>query len=133
MSDIVSICPVCDADITISEREIKIAVKRRADTQGTVLLTCPACCRVLVPDEGAPEGDAELIQWIVQQVEDEGWLPCVRMLDPVLEKMPAGDIEHRGVKEYRPGSGDDLLPRRAYMLKYGIDPECALRRHRNGG
>ena len=132
MSNIESICPVCDADITISERDIKIAVKRRGDTEGQILLTCPACCRVLVPNEGAPEGDAELIQWIVQQAEDGGWLPCVPMLDPMLEKMPAGYVEHLGVKEYRPGAGDDPLPRRAYMLKYGIDPECSLRKQRGG-
>ena len=130
MPDIETICPVCDNDITILERAIKIAVKRRADTGGRVLLTCPECCRVLVPDEGAPEGEAELIQWIAAKAEEEGWLPCIPMLDPMHEKMPSGSVTHHGVKEYRAGKGEAMLTRRPYMLKYGIDPECSLKKQR---
>lgn len=132
MADIETICPVCDNDITILERAIKIAVKRRADTGGRVLLTCPECCRVLVPDEGAPEGEAELIQWITTQAEEEGWLPCIPLLDDTLARMPSGSVSHHGVKEYQPGGGNEKLTRRPYMMKYGIDPECSLKQQRGG-
>jgi len=132
MTDLKAICPVCDNDIVIPDRTIKIAVKRKADTGGRVLLTCPECCRVLVPEGDVPAEEKYLTQWIVQMAEDDNWLPCIPMLDPMHEKMPTGYVSHHGVKEYRSGAGDEPLTRRAYMLEYGIDPECSLKQQRGG-
>jgi len=96
------------------------------------MLPCPECCRVLVPDEAVPGGEGELIQWIAAKDEDDNWLKCIPMLDPMHEKMPSGSVEHHGVKEYRAGAGDEPLTKRAYMVKYGIDPECSLKKQRGG-
>ncbi len=105
MPDLSVICPVCDKDIVIPERAITIAVKRRSETGGKILLSCPECCRVLIPAEDVPTADTELRQWIVEKAETQNWLECIPLLDDIVAKMPSGFVEHHGVRQYRPRRG----------------------------
>ena len=122
MKEIVTICPVCEEDIIISPRELKIASQHRSETGGRVLVSCPNCCRVLVLPDPIPEGEAELEAWITSVDE----CCCVPLLNDEDVKMPNGCIDNLGKKVYRPGGGGPALMKRAYMARYGIDPEKAL-------
>lgn len=122
MAEISTICPVCEADITISDREVRLASQHRGETGGKVLVSCPECCRVLALPDPIPTGSAELEAWITS-VED---CCCVPLLNDDLVRIPAGQENNLGKKVYRPGGGGPTLMKRAYMARYGIDPERAL-------
>jgi hypothetical protein len=130
MADLKSTCPVCDEDIIISERAIKLSVMHMGETAGNALVGCPNCCRVLI----LPGVDgANLDQWISdydKKQESGDWLECLPFLDDMNAKEPNGFIEELGVKKYTPGDSTQAIPRRAYMVAYGIDPECALAKMR---
>ena len=64
MKDIKTDCPVCEAEITITGREIKLASQHRKETGGKVLVSCPECCRALALPDPIPEGEADLEAWI---------------------------------------------------------------------
>ena len=125
MADLKTTCPVCDEDITITERAIKIAVSHMSQTAGKPLAGCPNCCRVLV----LPGVDgANVDQWIstYDQKQDSGdWLECLPLQDDMHAKMPNGFVEHMGVKNWTPGDATQAIPKQAYMVAYGVDPECA--------
>lgn len=122
MSQIDIICPVCEKDVAIQEREIKLAVRSTKKTGGKALVWCPECCRVLVLPPEVPNGDVALEEWIVN-VEDPD---CVPFLDSEVVKMPAGKVDQLGKVTYRPGDGGRLLTERDYMLTYGVNPRCML-------
>ena len=126
MKEIVTICPVCEEDIIISPRELKIASQHRAETGGRVLVSCPKCCRVLAMPDPMPEGEAELEAWATSVEE----CCCVPLLNDEDAREPAGCIDNLGKKVYRPGGGGPALMKRAYMARYGIDPERALEKMR---
>jgi hypothetical protein len=128
MKDVPTICPVCEADVVITAREIKLASQHRKETVDKVMVSCPECCRTLVLPDPIPEGDAELEAWITS-VED---CCCVPMLNDENVRMPAGMENNLGKKIYRPGGGGPQLMKRAYMARYGIDPERALLKMRGG-
>ena len=128
MKEISTICPVCEADITISSRELKIASQHRAETGGRVLVSCPNCCRVLALPDPIPEGEAELEAWATL-VED---CCCVPLLNDEDAREPAGCIDNLGKKVYRPGGGGPALMKRPYMARYGIDPEAAWKKMSGG-
>lgn len=124
MKEITTICPVCEEDITISPRELKIASQHRAETGGRVLVSCPNCCRVLALPDPIPEGEAELEAWAA----DVSDCCCVPLLNDEDVRMPNGCINNLGKKVYRPGGGGPALMKRAYMARYGIDPERAWKK-----
>lgn len=117
-------CPVCETESQIDELELRIA--RRFAKNDDVLVSCKNCCRVLKVDI-----DGEAFPHRVQEIiENEDWLPCVPFLDPEVLRMPSGMIDYHGLKLYKSGAGDEGLSRRDYMEKYGIDPECILKKMR---
>ena len=119
MAQIETTCPVCEKDITITERDIKLAVQHKADTGGNVLVTCPECCRALVvPVEGDP------VEWVISIAERDDWNGCVAMLDDTEIQKPSGSRGDLGVLEYIPGNGAKALRKRPYMFVYGVNPEC---------
>ncbi|MCK9569466.1 hypothetical protein M0R72_11050 [Candidatus Pacearchaeota archaeon] len=122
MPDLKLICPVCEEDISIAEREIKLAVRHKAATGGKALISCPLCSRVLVLPEPVPEDDAALDAWIPSVADTM----CVAMLNDEAIRIPAGMQNDLGKKAYRPGGGGPALSKREYMARYGIDPERAL-------
>lgn len=123
MNDLAVICPVCEKDVILLGRELKLAFSHRKMTGGNPLIGCPHCARVLrLPDEMvALKDDAELDQY-VSSVEN---CCCVPMLDDDQIRKPAGTITEMNAKKYRPGGGGQALPKRLYMLRYGVDPEIA--------
>lgn len=122
MAELKIICPVCEEDIAISAREIKLAVRHKASTGGKVLVSCPQCSRVLVLPGDAPQDDAALDVWI----PDVSDTMCVPMLSDTAIRIPSGQANELGAKVYRPGGGGPALAKRPYMARYGIDPERAL-------
>ena len=126
LKDIMTVCPVCESDITLAARDIKLAYRHK--TSGKTLIGCPNCARVLelpMPDEL----DAGLEEYI-STVED---CCCVPLLDEDVVRIPAGYAAQLGKKMYRPGGGGPSLAKRDYMAKYGIDPEIALAKRGSGG
>lgn len=73
-----------------------------------------------------PDDDAALVAWL-PNVDDT---MCVPMLSDTAIRLPAGAGEELGTKVYRPGGGGTALSKRAYMARYGIDPERALAKMR---
>jgi hypothetical protein len=122
MSDINIICPVCENDITISARNIKLAVRNKLKTGGSYLVSCPDCCRTLRLPNDTPESDVELDEW-PGNIED---VTCISFLNDEDIRLPAGMIDNLGKKKYRPGGAGPLLEKHEYMMKYGINPECAI-------
>ena len=129
MTEITTVCFVCEEDITITERDIKLAIQHKKDTGGKVLVSCPNCCRVLVMPEDMPEEGADLAQWITN-VDD---VMCVPMLEEDYIRIPAGKTTILGKTTYMPGGGSGGLMKRPYMFKYGINPECALAKNASQG
>jgi hypothetical protein len=128
MSDFETTCTVCEKDISITEREIKLAIQHKGETGGKILVSCPECCRVLVMPDDTPEG-ADLSQWITY-VQD---VVCVPILDDDYIRIPAGKVVLLGKTSYKPGGGDQALGKRAYMYRYGINPECAVAKNPSVG
>lgn len=129
MPKIQLICPVCEEDIEIADREIKIAIQHKKDTGGNVLVSCPECCRVLVMPKDMPVGNAELDQWVTD-VQD---VVCVPILNDDYIRIPTGQSDLLGKKTYMSGGGDTALMKRSYMFRYGVNPECALRKNMSLG
>jgi len=129
MKDISIICPVCEEDIIIPAREIKLAVRHKATTCGKALVGCPNCSRALALPDPLPETDAELEAW-PGNISD---VLCIAMLNDEDVKIPAGKFDNLGKVVYRPGGGGPALMKRPYMAKYGIDPEKALAKMGRGG
>lgn len=128
MTEIKTICPVCEKDITIADRDITLAVSHKEDTGGNVLVTCSECCRALVvPVEGDPA------EWIAEASQDDDWNGCVPMLDDTEIKKPSGSRGDLGVLEYIPGDGGPAMRKRPYMWKYGINPECHMAKNPSMG
>lgn len=125
MAALKTICPVCESDISIAGKDIKLAVMQKAKTAGKPLVGCPACARVLVISD-AP--DTDVSQWIEKVSESDDWLGCVPLMDPEQAKIPTGYIGDLAFRRYKPGQGGEPLPRREYMVRYGIDPKihCEL-------
>lgn len=125
MAKLVTICPVCENDISIASRDIKLAVMQKDKTAGKTIIGCPACARVLVISD-APEKD--ISQWVEKVSADEDWLGCIPLMDPEQAKIPTGTVGDLAFLRYKPGGGGEPLPRREYMVRYGIDPKihCEL-------
>jgi hypothetical protein len=132
MTEITTDCPVCEKTITITSRDIKLAVQHKADTGGEVLVTCSECCRALRMPPDMPQG-GDLDEWISKVSTDEDWNGCIPMLDPTQEAIPAGSYSDLGVTFYRPGSGGTPMKKRPYMFTYGINPECHMGKNPNMG
>ncbi|MCK9571282.1 hypothetical protein M0R72_20200 [Candidatus Pacearchaeota archaeon] len=128
MPNFVTICPVCESDISVTEREIKLAIQHKGDTGGKILVSCPECCRVLVMPSDMPEG-SDLTQWITD-VQD---VVCVPILNDDYIRIPTGQTILLGKKTYMSGGGDQALMKRPYMYRYGINPECALAKNASIG
>lgn len=120
MNDILTICPVCEMDITITARELKIASQHRGETGNKVLVSCPNCCRSLALPDPIPEGEAELEEWAT----DVSGCCCIPLLNEEDVRMPNGIIDNQGKKAWRPGCGGQALMKRPYMFRYGINPEA---------
>ena len=114
MRDLNTICPYNENDIVIPERDMKLAVIFKSKSGDKLLVSCPDCCRVF---ELVPDNEKE---W----KPDMSKMVCVPFLDDAVFRIPAGIIKEAGETKYRPGSGEDALPKREYMFTYGIDPEC---------
>jgi hypothetical protein len=116
------ICPVCERDIEIPERDLQLAFKHKAESGDRAMASCPKCCRALEINGGGLPGNID------------SWLPdiddmfCFPFLEDTVARNPAGYEVEGGIIYYRPGGGGSLLPKREYMFKYGIDPECSLKR-----
>ena len=125
-NDIETDCPVCEKEISIRARDIKLAVQHRKDTGGKILVSCPDCCRALALEGDVPE-NMTVDEWVSQMVENpDDWCGCVPMLDATQEEIPNGSYADLGVTFYRPGSGGKALKKRPYMFAYGIDPACHM-------
>ena len=119
-------CPACENDIIISEKEMRLAIQHKAGDK--VLVTCPVCCRVLIlPD--VPTNDAAFDQW-TPDVQGEVCIPFI--IDTDL-RTPNGAIDNLGVKLYTSGAGVTGLSKRAYMARYGINPECYMAKNPSMG
>ena len=46
MAKLTTICPVCENDISIESRDIKLAVMQKGKTAGKTIIGCPACARM---------------------------------------------------------------------------------------
>lgn len=115
------ICPSCEEDVEITEREQKMAVMFKSHSEGIPMTSCPKCCRVLkITGAGLPENIEE---WN-PNVDD---MFCVPLLDDTVARIPAGYVAEGGHIKYRPGSGGPLLAKRDYMYMYGYNPECYLK------
>ena len=123
MAKLTTICPVCENDISIASRDIKLAVMQKDKTAGKTIIGCPACARVLVISD-APEKD--ISQWVEKVSADEDWLGCIPLLNPEQAKIPAGTTGDLAFIQYKPGGGGEPLPRREYMVRYGIDPKIHI-------
>ena len=132
MSSIETDCPICESPISISEKEIRLAISHKKDTDGKMLVTCPACCRALVLEGDKPE-DLSVEEWIAEIAKDEDWCGCVPMLDPNQERIPAGGYADLNLWVYQPGGAGKALPRRQYMAAYGIDPQCYMEKNPDMG
>jgi hypothetical protein len=119
MTSLKTLCPVCESDIEIPSRDIQLAVKQKGKTQGKAVVGCPACARVLVVED-VPEKDVS--QWIETVSESDDWLGCIPLMDPEQAKAPTGYIGDLAFRRYKAGQGGEPLPRREYMMAYGIDP-----------
>jgi hypothetical protein len=121
-------CPVCEESITITERDMRLAIQHKAETGETPLVSCSNCCRCLVlPD--APQDMDALAEW----KPDVSGETCVPFLDDEFIREPNGVVTHLGAKTYTSGGGTTGLTKRAYMYKYGINPECAIAKNPNMG
>ena len=120
MAKLTTICSVCENDISIASKEIQLAVRQKGKTGGKTLIGCPKCARVLVIAD-APETDVS--QWVEKVSADEDWLGCVPLMDPEQAKIPAGTVGDLAFLRYKPGGGGEPLPRREYMVRYGVDPK----------
>ena len=120
MAKLVTICPVCENDISIASREIQLAVRQKGKTGGKTIIGCPACARVLVIED-APEKN--ISQWVEKVSADDDWLGCIPLMDPEQAKIPTGTVGDLAFLRYKPGGGGEPLPRREYMVRYGIDPK----------
>jgi hypothetical protein len=121
MTDLETICPVCEEDITISSREIALAIQHKKSTGGRTLVSCPECSRALVLPEGIPATEDYIEVWI-GNIDD---VLCVPMRNDEDIRLPNGFVDNVGKKAWRPGGGGPALAKRPYMFKYGIDPERA--------
>lgn len=126
-----TICPVCEKDMEIKARDLKLAIRHKAETGGKVLVSCPHCCRALKMPNDVPTEEANVDAWI-GSVEDD-WESCVPMLDDTQARTPLGSYSDLGVTVYRPGSGGKAVGKRTYMYKYGINPECYLAKNPSMG
>lgn len=127
MVDYESMCPVCEEDIVIAEKDIKRARMHADEVGGLILVGCPNCCRTLVLSEDDLKDYETADEAETDAAGNESWLPCLE-LEGVVAKMPTGFESHMGVKEYKPGGGGKPLTRFAYMMTYGVDPVCALKK-----
>ena len=123
MAKLTTICPVCENDISIASRDIKLAVMQKGKTAGKTIIGCPACARVLVIAD-APEKD--ISQWVEKVSADDDWLGCIPLLNPEQAKIPSGATGDLAFIQYKPGGGGEPLPRREYMVRYGIDPKIHI-------
>jgi len=123
MTSLKTLCPVCESDIEIPSRDIQLAVKQKEKTAGKTIIGCPACARVLVIED-APEKD--ISQWVEKVSADEDWLGCIPLMDPEQAKIPTGTVGDLAFLRYKPGGGGEPLPRREYMVRYGIDPKIHI-------
>ena len=109
MAKLTTICPVCENDISIASRDIKLAVMQKGKTAGKTIIGCPACARVLVIED-APEKD--ISQWVEKVSADEDWLGCIPLLNPEQAKIPSGTTGDLAFIQYKPGGGGELDPGR---------------------
>lgn len=105
MAKLTTICPVCESDISIASRDIKLAVMQKGKTGGKTIIGCPACARVLVIED-APETGVS--QWIEKVAESDDWLGCIPLMDPEQAKIPTGYIGDLAFRRYKPGQGGSL-------------------------
>ncbi len=127
MEPIRTICPNpgCDKDITLDPGRILKAVLRKKQTNGKALIECPLCCHVMVLPDEIPTNMVMFEQYINDLEKNNGYLgDCVPMIDPTMIRMPTGSRVIHGSTLYSSGTGE-LLDKYAYMVKYGINPECA--------
>jgi len=130
LREIYTVCPYCEEDIVIGEREIKLAVRHGSKT-GRALVACENCCRTLQLPENVPEGEADLAEWFVDlHRESDDWLDCIGLLNQEVEKEPLGFEMISQVVYYKSGGGAKGLRRREYMEAFGFDPYCFL--HKQG-
>jgi hypothetical protein len=133
-NDIMIDCPVCEESVQIATREIKLAIQHKKDTDGKILITCPACCRALEVPPEIPQNGAELTEWLGEMAENpDDWCGCVPMLDMNQERRPAGGYADLNIWYYQPGGGGKPLPKRKYMLTYGINPQCYMAKNPDMG
>ena len=130
VTEINTICPVCEKDITITEHDIQLAVQHKQDTGGNVLVTCPECCRALVVPN---VNETDITEWVISIAQRDDWNGCVPMLDDTEIRKPSGSRGDLGVLEYIPGNGGPALRRHAYMFTYGIDPACHMAKNPGTG
>ncbi len=129
MTEINTDCPVCEKEISISARDIKLAISHRKETNGKILVSCPECCRALVLESEQIGEDQTIDEWIGTIAENPDWCGCVPMLDSTQERIPNGSYADLGVTFYRPGGGGKPMKKRQYMATYGINPECHMKKN----
>ncbi len=130
-TNILTICPVCEHDMEITARDLKLAIRHKSETGNKILVHCPTCCRALRMPDDMPTKETEIDAW-VGSVEDD-WESCVPMLDDTQARTPSGSYSDLGVTVYKPGSGGKAVGKRIYMYKYGINPECYLAKNPSMG
>lgn len=127
--EFVGFCPIHDGESAITKTNLVRAVGNASRTFGKVIVTCPKCCGGLVLSDTVPKNLEALEPWLRTATDDDIWGGCVPALEIDVFLIPAGFKEERGVKMYRPGTGEKFETRVDYLIKYGIDPECYLMGH----
>lgn len=125
IKDVLVTC--CDNVVTITGKQIRRGIGHMKETAGMVLVGCPHCSSALKMAPDMPLSDGVFSKWLVENEDDDSWLPCIKMLDSRMEDMPAGSVNEGGIIKYRPGNGSRLLDRYQYMMAHGIDPEMAMK------
>jgi len=118
--------PGCDKDIELEPGKILRAKLRQKQTTGKPIIGCPLCCHIMVLPNVIPDDPVMFEQFISELEKSNDWLgECVPMIDPTMIRMPSGSQTIHGTTLYSSGTGE-LLDKYAYMVVYGIDPECAV-------
>jgi len=127
MADIIIECPACYRDTVITERMLRSGIKHSKDI-GAILVWCADhCCRVIRVPVAVPTEDSEFSKWIQNESENPAdMMKCVPMIDATQARTPTGSTGDLGVLRYQPGGGGPALDKWAYMVAYGINPECHL-------
>jgi hypothetical protein len=134
-------CPICpddDAEMVLTERDIKNAIRHRdlGETEGKLLGYCKKHGHVFVlagPD--MPQKTSEVQAWIPKAKDDpDTCCPCIPLLDSRQATSPSGSTVIDGEELYLAGDpGSGAMREWVYMAKYGKNPRVCIQNNPDMG